>query len=136
MLEDPNLSLVDSELEAGQSTFAQPTSAQSTPSASTKDFAIAAAAAAAEEPHTEPSQVYKLVFDNIDKTVTPRAFECPNTYVQNYSVKCRIDFSSFSLAPKASKIDQVSLYDTVLPSKDDYRLLKQNFSVLVARVKH
>ncbi len=56
-------------------------------------------------------------------------------YVQIYAVKSPIDFSPFSLTPKSSNINESSLYE-LLPSEDDYRALKKNFSVLVAKTLH
>ena len=50
-------------------------------------------------------------------------------YVQMYSVKDRIDFSSLSESPKDS---EHCLYD-ILPSREDYLRLKENLAVLVAR---
>lgn len=55
---------------------------------------------AALNPH-DPPKLYKLVFDNIDKSVTPRDMRSDVQtrslhYVQIYSVKSRIDFSSFA----------------------------------------
>lgn len=90
--------------------------------------------------HAEPPRFHKVVFDNLDKTVNPRYMRLNAQsqslhYVQIYSVKSRLEFSSLSLIPKVSNIDGLSVYD-ILPSKDDYKALKLNFSVLVARILH
>ena len=50
-------------------------------------------------------------------------------YVQIYSVKDRVDFSSLSELPKD---DEICLYD-ILPTNEDYLELKQRLSILVAR---
>ena len=85
--------------------------------------------------HHPLSLGYKIVIDNIDKDVKPRYMRIDSQkkslhYVQIYSVKDRIDFSSLSESAKAG---EVCLYD-ILPSTEDYRELKENFSILLARV--
>ena len=79
-------------------------------------------------------KLYKLVFDNIDKTVNPRFMRSDSHakslhYIQIYSVKNCIDFSSLSLSNPSS---QFSIFD-ILPSITDYQRLKDNFAVLIAR---
>ena len=78
---------------------------------------------------------YKIVFDNIDKTVRPRQMriDCQNKslhYVHLYGVKNRIDFSALPDTPPVGMKNLSSL----LPTNDDDKYLKDNFSVLVARV--
>lgn len=80
---------------------------------------------------------YKLVFDNINKTVKPRFMRSTMqtqslNYVQIYSVRSRIDFSSLSLTPKSLNINNASLYDEIIPSEENYKQLKKNFAILVA----
>jgi len=75
------------------------------------------------------------VIDNIDKDVKPRYMRVDSQtkslhYVQIYSVKDRIDFSSLSESTKAG---EMCLYD-ILPSTKDYQELKDNFAILLARV--
>ena len=77
---------------------------------------------------------YKLVFDNIDKTIKPRFMtqESQTTtihYVQAYAVKDRIDYSSIDDEQKS----ETNLY-TILPDSEDYCLLKERFVVHVSRV--
>lgn len=79
---------------------------------------------------------YKLVFDNIDKTVKPRHMRIDSQtkslhYVQAYAVKDRIDYSYE--ASERSTDGEVNLYN-VLPSAQDYQKLKTNFAVHVSRV--
>ncbi len=64
------------------------------------------------------SSLYKLVFDNIDKSVKPRYMRSNVQtkslhYVHMYCVKDRIDFSGLSQVPKSIDIDD-SLY-SILP---------------------
>lgn len=85
----------------------------------------------------DPPKLYKIVFDNIDKTVTPRFMRQDAKtqslhYVQIFSVKSRIDYSSLSTISKIVSQNEINLYD-ILPTETDYKLLKQNFSTLVAR---
>lgn len=82
--------------------------------------------------HLRPG--YKVVIDNIDKNVKPRDMRIDSQtkslhYVQIYSVKDRVDFSSWSELPKDG---EMCLYD-ILPSTADYLKLKENLSILVAR---
>ena len=78
---------------------------------------------------------YKIVIDNIDKDVKPRYMRVDSQmkslhFVQIYSVKDRIDFSSLSDSTKAGEL---CLYD-ILPNTKDYQELKDSFTILVARV--
>ena len=76
---------------------------------------------------------YKIVFDNIDKNVKPRYMrsDCQTHSlhcVHGYGVKDRIDFSEYSdVAPQ-----EVNAFD-VIPTEEDYKSLKNDFSVLVSR---
>ena len=88
---------------------------------------------------TSPASIntgYKLVFDNIDKTVKPRHMRIDSQtkslhYVQAYAVKDRIDYSCE--ASERNRDSEVNLYD-ILPSAHDYQKLKNNFAVHVSRV--
>ena len=79
---------------------------------------------------------YKLVFDNIDKNVKPRYMRSDSQtqslhYVQMYGVKDRVNYSSLS-----SQIQtELNLYG-ILPSSDDYDLLKKDFTILISRIIH
>ena len=77
---------------------------------------------------------FKLVFDNIDKTVQPRHMRVDSKakslhYVHAYAIKDRIDFS----CEPEKKDGEANLYD-ILPNSQDYKLLKENFSVHVSRI--
>lgn len=78
---------------------------------------------------------FKMVIDNIDKTVKRRdqtidAQTMSLHYVQVYGVKDRVDYSKLSTS-RPSPCE--SLY-TIIPTSSDYQTLKDNFSQLVARV--
>ena len=103
-------------------------------------------AAVAGEMHSQPAlhvagesapHVYKMVFDNIDKNIKPRDMRADAQtislhYVQIYSVRSRINFSSLSTTPKCAH-GEVNMFD-ILPSEDDYKQLQHNFAVHVARI--
>lgn len=89
--------------------------------------------------HVLPSHLttpgYKLVIDNIDSTVKPRYMreDAQNQslhYVQLYAVKDRVDFSAIPDCPPSS---EKNLYN-ILPTSDDYQMLKENMAVLVSRI--
>ena len=76
------------------------------------------------------------MFDNIDKNVKPRYMRSDSQtvslhYIQVYGVKDRIDYSSLS----SQKPTETNLYD-ILPSSEDYELLKKDFTILVSRIVH
>lgn len=78
---------------------------------------------------------YKLVFDNINMFIKPRYMRSDSQnksldFVQVYSVQDRIDFSPL-LSHRSA---EVNLYDTILPTSDDYVSLKNDFAVLVSRM--
>lgn len=78
---------------------------------------------------------YKFEFDNLDKTIKPRYMTVDSRtksmhYVQIYSVKDRIDFSSLQSTPTAG---MKCLYD-VLPSATDYSDLKKAYCRLIANM--
>lgn len=77
---------------------------------------------------------YKIVFDNIDKDVKPRHMTSDNQtrslhYVQSYAVKDRVNYDCLS----GERRTKVCIFD-ILPTKEDYDILKKNFAVLVSRV--
>ncbi len=79
---------------------------------------------------------YKLVFDNLDKTIKPRYMRSDSQTislhcVQVYGVRDRIDYSSFS----TERPTEVTLFD-ILPSCDDLNLLKEDFTILITRIIH
>ena len=76
---------------------------------------------------------YKIVFDNIDKTIKPRHMTADSQttslhYVQAYAVKDRVDYSHIG----SEREGECNLYD-ILPNSEDYVLLKERFAVLVSR---
>ncbi len=83
-----------------------------------------------------PFETYKLVFDNIDKTVKPRymRMDAQNKslhYVQLYAVKDRVNLSQLSQTPPS--VCEVAL-DMILPSDEDNASLMENMTILIARV--
>lgn len=79
---------------------------------------------------------YKIVFDNLDKTIKPRymSIEKQSTslhYVHGYAVKDRIDFSTYSAANESGKERNVF---SLLPAASDYATLKRRFSIHVTRI--
>ena len=79
---------------------------------------------------------YELVFDNIDKNIKPRYMRShsqtlPLHYVQIYGIKDRIDYSTFS----SQKHTETNVY-SILPSLNDYELMKSDFTVLISRIIH
>ena len=85
---------------------------------------------------------FKLVGDNIDKTIEPRDMRINNQansvhYFNVYAVRDRINFSH--LSSNASMISPEDIkFDAFYPSSDDDNKLLLNFEILVTRilVKH
>ena len=82
---------------------------------------------------------YKIVFDNIDKTVKPRHMtaDTQNVSLHNvhaYAVKDRVDYSRISDdRPTVGDISELQLCD-LIPSSADYSLLKERFEIHVSRI--
>lgn len=81
---------------------------------------------------------FKIVGDNIDKTVKPR-HETLHLHSQNlhyfhaYAVRDRIDFSFLSAEP--SQLDPLLFpAEMLLPSQDELDGIKGSFSILIARI--
>ena len=75
---------------------------------------------------------YKLVFDNIDKTIKPMfMMQDSHTitlhYVQAYAVKVRIDYSSIGDEQR----NETNLYK-ILRDSEDYHLLNERFVLHVS----
>ncbi len=89
-----------------------------------------------------PSQTwsgFKIVGDNIDKTIRPRRQRFDNQtkslhYFNIMAVQDRVDFSKFSdVNPEALRSPAFNV-EALLPNEDDLRAIRGNFSVLVSRV--
>ena len=83
-------------------------------------------------------KTFKLVGDNLDKTVKPREMRVDHQtkslhYFQVYALRDRVDLSDFSNEVKMPDIDSIKL-DNFLPSSQDDNTMKSNFGVLVGRV--
>ena len=81
--------------------------------------------------HNKPG--YKVAVDNIDKNIKPCDVHLDSPtkslhYVQIYSVKDRIEFSSL---PELPKTGDMCVYDILL-STEDFQNLEENLSILVA----
>lgn len=81
---------------------------------------------------------FKLVGDNIDKTVHPRRQRSDRQtkslhYFNTMAVRDRIDMSVFSDEEKMLDLSTVNL-DSLLPDEIDIKAIRTNFSVLVSRV--
>ena len=86
-----------------------------------------------DQPQSLPAG-YKVVFDNIHKTINPRHMTADSQvvslhYVQAYAVRDRVDYSSFP----SQKCGDTNLYD-LLPSQTNYSSLKENFAIYICRV--
>ena len=126
LLEGPQISLTESQL--------LPTDLQDSLSEGVKNPSTSIV------PVSTPKIIlYKLVFDNVDLSITPTDMRSDVQkqlahYVQIYAVKDRVDFSHLSEAyPTPVHLDQISL-DDVLPSSNDYKELMSNFTTLVSRI--
>lgn len=77
---------------------------------------------------------FKIVGDNIDKTIRPReeTSQHHNTslhYFHSYAVRDRIDVSKLQDCPHLPDLDDIDTLD-VLPSDNDREDLKQNMSII------
>lgn len=81
---------------------------------------------------------FKLVGDNIDKTVKPRQMRVDSQaqslhYFHTYAVKDRFDFSSFDDQPSLPSLEDIDV-SSLLPSESDIKEMKGLFAIHVARV--
>ena len=89
---------------------------------------------------TPPILGYKLVGDNVDKSVKPRYARSDNRnpplhYFHSYAVKSRIDFSNLSNIPPSHPTCSLdAITDKLLPSEDDNKVLHSNFSIHIKRM--
>ena len=89
-------------------------------------------------PTKDSPKTYKLVMDNIDKTLKPNDMRMDHQtkslhYVHKYAVLDRLDLSTFDDKPCHPEIDNVHL-ESMLPTKKDGEKVRQNMAILVARV--
>ena len=83
-------------------------------------------------------KTYKLVGDNIDKTVKPRDVRMDNQtrslhYFHSYAVRDRIDVSHMEDQPSLPSLESIDV-TTVLPTEQDQKSMKGLFSIHVARI--
>ena len=81
---------------------------------------------------------FKLVGDNLDKTVKPRDMRIDHTsqslhYFNVYAVLDRVDFRSMSCDTKAIEVEKVDS-SIFLPSTTDMEEMINNFTVIVSRL--
>lgn len=89
-------------------------------------------------PNLSVNAGFKLVFDNVDKSVKPRHMTLESQKkllqcVQAYAVKDRVDYSKLSDHRDPVQLGECHLYD-ILPSSTDYEALKQRFTTHVSRI--
>ena len=91
------------------------------------------------EPSPTPWYGFKIVGDNLDKSVKPRHMrsdqQTPSLhYFQSYAVRDRVNLSHLSDEPQPVRTcTQVQLKE-ILPSSSDHKTLFENFDIIVARV--
>ena len=91
--------------------------------------------------HNKPTvSSFKLVGDNLDKTVRPR-HETVDThssslhYFHAFAVKDRCDTSKLADAASQPHIDLDSFsLDIILPREEDYSALLENYAIIAARI--
>lgn len=89
--------------------------------------------------HSPPSlETYRLVGDNIDKDIKPRNMTSEHQtqslhYFHMYAVKDRVDLSGYSNEVPQPDSDHMNL-ETLLPGRDDVKMLHDNFALLVGWV--
>lgn len=140
---DPN---IDSDLscdsESTTSSLSQTSSSLASPVPSDITFSESSVdcdLATGHESCTVPSKLptYKLVGDNIDKTVHPREMRSDHQtrslhYFHAYAVRDRVDVSRFSSDHKVPDLTSIKP-DLLLPTSCDEAKLRENFAILVAR---
>ena len=83
-------------------------------------------------------KTYKLVGDNIDKTIKPRDMRIDSQtrslhYFHTYAVRDRIDVTHLDDEPSLPSMDDIEV-TTVLPTEQDQKVMKGLFGIHVARV--
>lgn len=83
---------------------------------------------------------FKLVGDNIDKSVKPRFMRSDRQsrllhYFHHFAVKDRLDLNTLSDIPRPLPTsDPQSLAKSILPSSLDNQTLKENFAIHISRI--
>ena len=82
---------------------------------------------------------FKIVGDNIDKTVKPRFMrsDCQSKqlhYFHHYAVRDRVDMSTLSDEPPSPPASPESLPESLLPSEADNQVLAENFAIHISRI--
>ena len=89
--------------------------------------------------HSQTWSGFKIVGDSIDKTIHPRRQRFDQQtkslhYFNIVAVRDRVDFSNFSDVNPNTIHSQAYKVEALLPTEDDLRAIRVNFSVLVSRV--
>ena len=82
---------------------------------------------------------FKIVGDNIDKTVKPRFMrsDCQSKdlhFFHHFAVQDRVDMSTLSDKPPSPPSSLDSLPESLLPSKEDNKILAENFAIHISRI--
>ena len=89
-------------------------------------------------PTEKSPKTYKIVMDNIDKTIKPADMRVNNQtrslhYVHKFAVRDRLDLSGFDDKPRRPNITDMQIRK-MLPSKEDETAIHYNMSLLIARI--
>ena len=89
-------------------------------------------------PTERSPKTYKIVMDNIDKTIKPADMRVNNQtrslhYVHKFAVRDRLDLSGFDDKPRRPNITDMQIRK-MLPSKEDETAIHYNMSLLIARI--
>jgi L1 cell adhesion molecule like protein len=91
------------------------------------------------QPHSQWSG-FKIVGDNLDKTVKPRHMRSDHQnvslhYFHSIAVTDRIDFSNLPDTPPAKPTPSLkSVSQSLLPTSTDNQILRKNFTVHISRI--
>ena len=136
-----SLESVGHDLDFNSSTTSDSSSSNSFDNSSSYDGSLSVSQSCEKEADVnirEPLSLnagYKIVFDNIDKNVNPRYMRSDYQtrslhYVQSFAVKDRIAFSNLSGEIRT----EVNILFDVIPGEEDYKALKQDFTILLSRL--
>ena len=89
-------------------------------------------------PRDDTSATFKLVGDNIDKTIKPRDMRIDHQtqslhYFHSFAVKDRVNFSSLPNTISLINPPEIDL-QCFLPTADDQLVLEENLCVLISRM--
>lgn len=90
-----------------------------------------------DNPQTQAFPTFKLVGDNLDKSVHPRdmRMDCQTKalhYFHMYAVRDRVNLADYADNPSLPNISPSDL-KSILPTTQDEEVLQNNFAILIAR---